>query len=134
MQDLLTTTLETIAIAYSFCLAVQFIGAIPDMQRRKYEQLSLFDEFLSEPIAVADTAEPTEKIASLVNQTDELWTKFNDAPSHPAAPISEDVIVPFRRSLRSLGIRKLRLMARDKGLKSYSKYTKPQLLQFLQSA
>jgi hypothetical protein len=48
-------------------------------------------------------------------------------------PISTDAIVPLRRSLKRLGIRELRLMARDRGLKSYSQFTKPQLLEYLQA-
>ena len=49
-------------------------------------------------------------------------------------PTFTDSIVPFARPLRSLGIRQLRLMARDRGLKRYSQYTKPQLLEYLQAS
>ena len=132
MQDLLTATLETIAIAYSFCLVVQFIGAIPDMQRRKYEQLSLLDELFSD--SVENPAIELTAVDEVVPQLGELWVKCNDTILPDDRPVVKDSIVPFRRPLKRLGIRQLRLMARDKGLKSYSKYTKPQLLQFLQSA
>ena len=66
--------------------------------------------------------------------TDEIAIRSErtDAPND-SVQTTVDAIVPFRRSLKRLGIRELRLVARDRGLKRYSQFTKPQLLEYLQA-
>ena len=73
--------------------------------------------------------------AEAIARTDEIAIRSHCTETSDLAqqPKSTDTVVPFRRSLKRLGIRKLRLMARDRGLRSYSQFTKQQLLEYLQA-
>ena len=126
MQDLLTYALEAIALTYSFFLSIQFIAGIPTMSRCKNVpgQLDLFDQLFNQPESVSKPEPELDLDPNVVTSLTQLWQR----------PTFTDSIVPFRRPLKRLGIRQLRLIARDRGLKRYSQYTKPQLLEYLQAS
>ena len=66
--------------------------------------------------------------AEVITQTDDTAHR-----SDCTVEASDLVQVQLAQTWQRLGIRELRLIARDRGLKSYSRYSKPQLLEYLRA-